>query len=56
MAEAERDMGIGVDKLDTRGDTEKFKGLYRVLVQRLNSTHDALSLNGLPQGIKPKRR
>ncbi|MQY54281.1 MAG: hypothetical protein GH149_03180 [Methanosarcinales archaeon] len=31
MAEAERDMGIGVDKLDTRGDAEKFKGLYREL-------------------------
>ncbi len=26
MAEVEIDMGIGVDKSDTRGDMEKFKG------------------------------
>ncbi|MGB2727138.1 MAG: hypothetical protein WBD09_01505 [Halobacteriota archaeon] len=39
MAEAERDMGIGVDKLDTRGDTEKFKGLYRKSVRGMNTTH-----------------
>jgi len=41
MAEVEKDKGIGVD-------VEKFKGLYRKLVQGMDSTLDALSLGGLP--------
>jgi hypothetical protein len=48
MAELERDKGIG--------DVGKFKGLHRELVLCINNSHDALSLNGLPESIKPKRR
>ncbi len=47
MIEIERGRGIGVDKLDTGGDAEKFKGLQRELVRGMNTTLDALSLNGL---------
>ncbi len=31
MAEVEKDKGIGVDKPDTIGDVEKFKGYHREL-------------------------
>ncbi len=48
MAEVEKDKGIGVDKPDTIGDVEKFKGYHRELVLEIIKTLDALSLNGLP--------
>lgn len=43
MAEVERDVGIGVDKLDTRGDMDEFKGLHRELdIRIMHSLHKKL--------------